>query len=225
LQGCASWGCIATLPVRYRMAGVTRFEREDTQKTTHLPESLGIATEGLRSTVELEVTKIVESAEARAATIEDQALEKASRIEQESEQGRDAAFERCRGRLDRLLAEIDAVETSLGSAVQSLRAEAVQLTGDLTGASAAPLPVEEEPEPEPEPEPPPSPDAAETENVRELIREQLASLATAGRTRSDAERMLLRFRQGDQYLDLLDEIYPEDTGERRGLLRRRKRSD
>jgi hypothetical protein len=37
--------------------------------------------------------------------------------------------------------------------------------------------------------------------------------------------MLLRFRQGERYLDLLDEIYPEDaeagTG-RRSLFRRRK---
>ena len=58
--------------------------------------------------------------------------------------------------------------------------------------------------------------------VRELIRQQLVTLAEAGRTRDDAERMLLRFRQGEQYFDLLDEIYPDATPERRGLLRRRK---
>jgi hypothetical protein len=58
--------------------------------------------------------------------------------------------------------------------------------------------------------------------VREMIRQQLSSLAEGGRNRADAERMLLRFRQGEQYFDLLDEIYPEDTPGRRGLLRRRK---
>jgi hypothetical protein len=34
--------------------------------------------------------------------------------------------------------------------------------------------------------------------------------------------MLLRFRQGEQYFDLLDEIYPDSTPGRRGLLRRRR---
>ena len=58
--------------------------------------------------------------------------------------------------------------------------------------------------------------------VRELIRQQLAGFAESGRTRADAERMLLRFREGEQYFDLLDEIYPGDTPGRRGLLRRRK---
>src|SRR4051812_6487474 len=61
-----------------------RFEQQDTE-TTRLPASLGSATDDLRSTVESEVQKIVERAEARASEIEDQALEKASRIERESE--------------------------------------------------------------------------------------------------------------------------------------------
>ena len=36
------------------------------------------------------------------------------------------------------------------------------------------------------------------------------------------ERMLLRFKQGEQYFDVLDEIYPNDPVPRTGLLRRRK---
>ena len=60
------------------------------------------------------------------------------------------------------------------------------------------------------------------EEVREMIRQQLLSLAEGGRTRADAERMLMRFKQGGQYFDLLDEIYPEEFAGRRGLLRRRK---
>ena len=55
------------------MADMGRIERDDNEER-HLPETLGTATEGLRSTVELEVAKIVETAEARAAEIEDQAL-------------------------------------------------------------------------------------------------------------------------------------------------------
>ena len=63
---------------------MSRFEREDIDET-RLPSPLGSATEDLRTTVESEVAKIVAGAEARAAEIEDQALEKASHIEQESE--------------------------------------------------------------------------------------------------------------------------------------------
>ena len=55
-----------------------------------------------------------------------------------------------------------------------------------------------------------------------MIRQQLLSLAEGGRTRADAERMLLRFKQGEMYSDLLNEIFPESTPGRRGLLRRRK---
>jgi hypothetical protein len=66
------------------------------------------------------------------------------------------------------------------------------------------------------------PVAMDDPEVRDMIRQQLLSLAEGGRNRADAERMLLRFRQGEQYFDLLDEIYPEEAGGRRGLLRRRK---
>jgi hypothetical protein len=65
-------------------------------------------------------------------------------------------------------------------------------------------------------------DAESDPEVREMIRQQLVNLAEGGRNRADAERMLLRFRQGEQYFDLLDEIYPDEASGRRGLLRRRK---
>jgi hypothetical protein len=83
-----------------------------------------------------------------------------------------------------------------------------------------PATVDEEPQSEQQAEA--GLEAAGDPEVREMIRQQLASLAEGGRNRADAERMLLRFRQGEQYFDLLDEIYPEETPGRRGLLRRRK---
>jgi hypothetical protein len=223
------------------MADVGRFERHDSEES-HLPETLGMATEGLRSTIELEVARIVETAEARAAEIEDQALEKASRVEQNSQRRLDAAFEDSRQRLAHMLSEIDAVEHSIGETVRSLRAETQQLSGELSRAGAEPFGVDEAPsrmwEPTaiatPPEEAPAAPAEAEPQGpafeladpeIRELIRQQLTSLAEGGRTRADAERMLLRFRQGEQYFDLLDEIYPEATPGRRGLLRRRKDTD
>jgi hypothetical protein len=244
MQGCGTGASLATLPVRYRMADVGRFERDDTD-ASHLPETLGVATEGLRSTIESEVARIVANAEARAAEIEDQALEKATRVEQNSERRLETAFEDSRHRLMRMLSQIDAAERSFGESVQSLRSEAQQLTGDLGRASTEPFgeeeppppppmvaqtaapeveatAVEAPPEPEPEPEAPSGPVAIPDPQIRGLIRQQLLNLAEGGRTRADAERMLLRFRQGEQYFDLLDEIYPDSTPGRRGLLRRRK---
>jgi len=79
-----------------------------------------------------------------------------------------------------------------------------------------------EPQAKPQPQAEADPDSDADPEVREMIRQQLSSLAEGGRNRADAERMLLRFRQGEQYFDLLDEIYPDDTPGRRGLLRRRK---
>lgn len=236
-----------------------RFERDENE-AAQLPETLGVATEGLRSTIEVEVARIVEGARARAAQIEDRALEKANRLEQESDRRMGSVFDDSRARLGEMFAQIDSVERSLDEAVSSLRAEAERLTTELGRAREEPLAVAEPPPAPPEEtqsveaqaepaavEPPPveppaaeppaaEPPAAEPDSgsqpgqapdpaVRELIRQQLVSFAKDGRTRADAERMLLRFKQGDQYFDLLDDIYPDETPGRRGLLRRRKKSD
>jgi hypothetical protein len=237
---------------------VGRFERDDNE-AAQLPETLGVATEGLRSTIEVEVARIVDGAQARAAQIEDQALERANRLEQESDRRMGAVFDESRARLGVMFTQIDAVEETLGEAVRSLRAEAERLTADLGRAQTEPLEMTEPPAPPEEPqsaedspespapeaaaeEPPAAePDASEPSGgepdavaqlpqapdpaVRELIRQQLVSFAKDGRTRADAERMLLRFKQGDQYFDLLDDIYPDQTPGRRGLLRRRKKDD
>jgi hypothetical protein len=146
-------------------------------------------------------------------------------------------FEDSRARVAQIFAELDSVERSLDEGVQALRAEAERLSGELSKAGEEPLeaaapelPAEDGAGAQTEPEA-----AAETElespapatdpAVRELIRQQLVSFAKDGRTRADAERMLLRFKQGDQYFDLLDDIYPDETPGRRGLLRRRKKDD
>jgi hypothetical protein len=229
---------------------MSRFEREDIDEN-RLPGTLGSATEDLRTTVESEVAKIVAGAEARAAEIEDQALEKASRIEQESERRAQERFTDSRNRVFQMLDEINGIERSVGEAVQSLRAEAERLTDELGKAGAEPFELAEPSPPPPPPEPedfetdpveepapveePPAIDqtvadwnsdgaepAAHNPEVREMIRQQLMSLAASGRTRADGERMLVRFKQGEQYFDVLDEIYPNDPVPRSGLLRWRK---
>jgi hypothetical protein len=228
-----------------------RFERDEIEARS-LPTSLGSATDDLRSTIEAEVAKIVERAEARAAEIESQALDRASRMEQDSERRAREVFHDSRERMQQMLAEIDAIDRVVSDAVRSLRAEAERLSSEIDGArqepfqptetiqpsdiidqdgSAEPEQVEEAPpeepvaavaEPDEEQETEAVSDADGDPEVRDMIRQQLLSLAEGGRNRADAERMLLRFRQGEQYFDLLDEIYPEETPSRRGLLRRRK---
>jgi hypothetical protein len=228
-----------------------RFERDEIE-ARRLPTSLGSATEDLRSTIEIEVAKIVEEAEARAAEIESQALERAGRMQEDSERRARELFQDSGERLQQMLAEIDAIDRVVTDAIRSLRAEAERLSSEIESARSNPFrqpdtiepseiidsgqsPEAEEEvseQPAPEEKAPQEPDA-EPElqgsapdgdpEVREMIRQQLVSLAEGGRNRTDAERMLLRFRQGEQYFDLLDEIYPEETPGRRGLLRRRKR--
>ena len=228
---------------------MSRFERDEIE-ARRLPTSLGSATEDLRSTIEAEVSKIVERAESRAAEIENQALDKANRMQQDSERRAREVFHDSRERLQQMLAEIDAIERVVGDAVRSLRAEAERLSGEIDSARQEPFQPTEAIQPsdiidgaeampsaeeQPEEAPPeeqavaaelePQPDAGAADGdpeVRDMIRQQLLSLAEGGRNRADAERMLLRFRQGEQYFDLLDEIYPEEAGSRRGLLRRRK---
>jgi vacuolar-type H+-ATPase subunit E/Vma4 len=150
------------------------------------------------------------------------------------------AIRSLRAETERLTSEIDGARQEPFHA-----AEPIQPSDIIDGALAAPaeeelqevqpdelpsdepaeLPVDESAataEPDSEQ---PSSDGADPEadpEVREMIRQQLVSLAEGGRNRADAERMLLRFRQGEQYFDLLDEIYPEEAQGRRGLLRRRK---
>ena len=229
---------------------MARFERDIEDRS--LPTSLGTVTEDLRSTIESEVAKIVARAEARAAEIEDQALEKAGGIERESERRAEEVFRDSRERLQQMISEIDAIDRVVGDAVRSLRAAAEGLSGQIEGARREPFtpietiepsdnidPASSEPTAEEhladavsaEADGPAGPDLApesqepvamDDPEVRDMIRQQLLSLAEGGRNRADAERMLLRFRQGEQYFDLLDEIYPEEAGSRRGLLRRRK---
>ena len=203
------------------------------------------------------MAKIVENAQARAAEIEDQALEKASRFDQGSDRRAAEVFHGSRARIAQMLAQIDAAEAADARTVRSLRAEAEQITDDLRRAGTEPIELSEperraggassRPRPRtgrearcrsrrrrgarpaararrdrPAAEPGAAPADPGDPAVRELIRQQLAGFAESGRTRADAERMLLRFREGEQYFDLLDEIYPDETPGRRGLLRRRK---
>jgi hypothetical protein len=223
---------------------VGRFEREDID-ATRLPAPLGTATEDLRATVESEVAKIVQDAEARAAEIENRALAKAIRIEEDWGRRAREVREHSRKRITHMLTEVDAFERGVDEALRSLRAEAERLVGELGKAGELSKAASEPSEPTPPPVPAQvagdateareadevEPDSGNSETpvtdfaapeIREMIRQQLQGMSESGSTRADAERMLMRFKQGSQYFDLLDEFYPEETPGRGGLLRRRK---
>jgi hypothetical protein len=133
-----------------------------------------------------------------------------------------------RAEAERLSGQIDSARREPFNPIETIE------PGDIIDPAASPAVEEDvedaapaEPDAPAEPElalgsEPQAPFPADDPEVREMIRQQLVGLAEGGRNRPDAERMLLRFRQGEQYFDLLDEIYPEETASRRGLLRRRK---
>jgi hypothetical protein len=78
---------------------------------------------------------------------------------------------------------------------------------------------------------PDTPNPVPGNEIRVLLAAQIRDMRQAGHEREQAERFLMRFKQGENHVDLLDEIYeredqqssaPAESG-RKGLRRRRKR--
>jgi len=109
---------------------MARFERQDAPASESA--SVATATDELRSTVEQQLRKIVEAAEARAAEIEGSALEKASRIERESERRARDAYQAAIDRAYGLLTVVESMEREL----QAVRAETESLVAELETSSA-----------------------------------------------------------------------------------------
>lgn len=143
----------------------------------------------------------------------------------------------------RLQAEFDEVTRSL----RGLREAQVRLPEDPVPARAAEVAVPEppaEPEPASEPEAPPAaeepaapepaeaaPEAAESdiepsEELTEMFRDQITKMRDDGKSREEAERVLLRFRLGHRFMGMLDDIYrsapPTRSARKRGIFRRRR---
>jgi hypothetical protein len=109
---------------------MARFERQDAPASESA--SVATATDELRSTVEQQLRKIVEAAESRAAEIEGLALEKASRIERESERRARDAYQAAIDRAYGLLTVVESMEREL----QAVRAETESLVAELETSSA-----------------------------------------------------------------------------------------
>jgi len=198
------------------------------------------------------VREIVESAQARATVIEDQALERAAELERESQESANELFHVSVERSDRMLEAIDALEREIAAVISLLREEAEKLAEELRAGrvkhedvprgvpeqeTEAETPLEEaggdEGEYEVEAETESAPEATNggSPEVREMLHKQITQLYESGKPREDAQHFLLRFKQGEYYLDMVEEVYGSDeedqhppkpsASRRRGLRRRR----
>jgi hypothetical protein len=198
-----------------------RFERKET--SGGLPESLGTATQHLRTTVEEKLREIIEAAEARAHKIEDSALAQALEIEQDSEQKARERFQSSTQRAEQMVAAIDAFEREIADALSALRQKGEALAIEL-GAEAPKAEAEAEAIEAPAAEP----ETSGPEDEREGVRRRILDLFLAGEPRVEAERMLGGLDEGGRYIDLLDDVYEgrsetqQGSQKRRGGRRRRR---
>ena len=105
---------------------------------------------------------------------------------------------------------------------------------DVEAEPQHPEPQDAEPQPSPDPEPPsdpapeppapapptPDPEIEPSPELTGMFREQITRMRDDGKSRDEAERVLLRFRLGHRFLGMLDEIYLSGAPSSRG---RRKR--
>ncbi len=191
--------------------------------------------ETLPAALEPELRSIIDTAVARVAAIELDAIRQSRALTQRTEEeGREAL----RYALDRALELVKSFElltVTIAGMVDALRVELdetmaalrevpepqSELSRELDARSAAaaesptaieaPAPVSAQPEPQPEPAP--SMNGAQIEpspEMEDMFRERIRAMREGGKTRQEAERSLLRFNLGRRYVWLLDEIYDDE---------------
>jgi hypothetical protein len=202
-----------------------RFDRQDTE-ASNLPAPLDIATGELESFIERQVREIIDAAVEKAGQIERDAADRARDVEHEAAEWAQAVkrqaehraqemFEEAFKRAWRMLDGIDLLESGVGDLIGALRAEMEGFAADLGSATPtegnAPSQLgEAAPAAE-------AVDPFEQKNhshaeVEQMIVEQVAAMFRAGRSRGDAERLVMRFKQGEDYLHVLDRIYAGEGG-------------
>ena len=141
---------------------------------TGLPASLDTAAADLRATIEEKLLGIVEAAEARAHEIEDQALEQALEVEQDTERKAQERYDTAAAEAQRMIEAIDAFEREVTEALSSLRGRGEKLVAELEAGI-----VTEDPE---------DSEVTATTDAREVARRRVLDLFLTGKPRSDAER-------------------------------------
>jgi hypothetical protein len=223
------------VPGSARQVSMARFDQHDTA-ARNLPVPLDVATNELESFVERHVREIIEAARERAGKIEREAADRAGglereaadragrverdaaewadRVKREAEQRAQELFDESFKRAWRILDGIDLLESGVGDLIGALRAEMEGFAADLGSASPAEgqakRPLEQSSSTTR------SVDAFEQRDgnhaeVEQMIIEQVATMFHEGRSRADAERLVMRFKKGEHYLHVLDQFYSPDA--------------
>jgi hypothetical protein len=142
---------------------------------------------------------MMSTAAENAARIEREASERAHAIESDaarkSEEMLGAAFKRAW----RILDGIDLMERGFGDMIHALRSEMEGFAADLGIALPQPRPDRTRKNG--------AASAGSHGEVEQLITEQVAILYREGRPRAEAEHLVMRFKHGGDYLQIIDEIY------------------
>lgn len=214
-------------------------------------------TERIAAALEPQLRQVIDTTMQRVAEIERQTRDEAMQATASTEHASRDALERSSRLVDsleiltgtvgqvtsRLRAEFDDVTRSL----RGLHEARIELPEELLPPRVAgaqePPPAARAPEPEPPPAPAPAPQASPavpdtpetadpeiepSEELTEMFREQITKMRDDGKSRDEAERVLLRFRLGHRFLGMLDDIYlsapaASATRRKRGLFGRRSR--
>lgn len=214
-------------------------------------------TERIAAALEPQLRQVIDTTMQRVAEIERQTRDEAMQATASTEHASRDALERSSRLVDsleiltgtvgqvtsRLRAEFDDVTRSL----RGLHEARIELPEELLPPPVAgaqePPPAARAPEPEPPPAPAPAPQASPavpdtpetadpeiepSEELTEMFREQITKMRDDGKSRDEAERVLLRFRLGHRFLGMLDDIYlsapaASATRRKRGLFGRRRR--
>lgn len=191
---------------------------------------MGAATEQLRAALEREAVDIISKAREQAASIEHAARQSAdevvrearARADEEDARAQEARVSQSK-RIAGVLEDVDDLERRMLATIADLRrrlsAETVDEPAagpepaDGDGAPPAPAATNQAPAFS---RPVPLSVAAEVDAATErnpvlddMMRAQLANMAGSGTPRAEAERFLGRFKLGESYLDMLDEVYSE----------------
>jgi hypothetical protein len=220
-----------------------RFDRENIEGDD-LATSLAAVTDELRSSLEREIREIVETAKGRAAQIEEEAARRQGELEPVSDWKAQETLENGSDRLSRLLDGIDLLESGFRGMLGTLRTEVEGLRAELVEAPRPPEPPQQEDEAQTKEAPDRQSSVLSEEGLdqsaepshpvplklvtggddspegrlelEEMIRAHIRNMFDSGRSRAEAERFLTRFKSGENYRAVLNEIYPQVGHSRRG---------
>jgi hypothetical protein len=181
-----------------REATIARFDRQATGAASSRVSPEAAAAE-LHSFVERQVQEILRTATGNAERIELEAVDHAREIEQEAARKSGEMLEAAFNRAWRILDGIDLMESGVGDMIHALRKEMEGFAADLgIAAPRGDLGSGRE-----------NGTVGSHAEVEQMITEQVAILFREGRSRSEAEHLVMRFKQGEDYLHVIDQIYDQ----------------